>query len=176
VNIKEEVERTRQEINALVGTYEDFGFTPISGPVVWSFLWSTGVWTGLWKDDQGNRGWGGFTIARDDSGVPVNRANLPIAVGCQETDKDGKEILKDGKRVDCTPSWRTLSAGEWWASRKHDVVTLIGWTIMVLLLSVGAPFWQDMLESLFGIKNLLRQKSGTQNIETKSGAGQPKQS
>jgi hypothetical protein len=176
VNIKEEVERTRQEIKALVGSYEDFGFTPISGPQVWSFLWSTGIWTGLWHDDQGKPGWGGFTLARDENGVPVNRANVPIPEGCQEKDKDDKPILKDGKPVDCTPSWRRLSAGEWWASRKHDVVTLIGWTIMVLLLSVGAPFWQDMLESLFGIKNLLRQKSGTQNIETKSGAGQPKQS
>ncbi|MDX2031755.1 MAG: hypothetical protein SF339_13865 [Blastocatellia bacterium] len=37
--------------------------------------------------------------------------------------------------------------------------TLVGWTIMTLLLSVGAPFWQDTLESLFGLKNLLR-KSG----------------
>jgi hypothetical protein len=46
---------------------------------------------------------------------------------------------------------------------------------MVMLLSAGAPFWQDALESLFGIKNLLRQKSGTQNIETQSGAGQPKE-
>jgi len=46
---------------------------------------------------------------------------------------------------------------------------------MVMLLSAGAPFWQDALESLFGIKNLLRQKSGTQNIETQSGQGQPRE-
>jgi hypothetical protein len=64
---------------------------------------------------------------------------------------------------------------QWWGSRKNNVVTLIGWAIMVMLLSAGAPFWQDALESLFGIKNLLRQKSGTQNIETKSGTGQPKE-
>src|SRR5215216_1719984 len=64
---------------------------------------------------------------------------------------------------------------QWWGSRKNNVVTLIGWAIMVMLLSVGAPFWQDALESLFGIKNLLRQKSGTQNIETQSGTGQPKE-
>jgi len=44
-----------------------------------------------------------------------------------------------------------------------------------MLLSAGAPFWQDALESLFGIKNLLRQKTDTQNIEQQSGAGQPKQ-
>ena len=27
-----------------------------------------------------------------------------------------------------------------------------------MLLSVGAPFWQDTLESLFGLKNFLRKK------------------
>jgi len=55
------------------------------------------------------------------------------------------------------------------------VTTLVGWAIMVMLLSVGAPFWQDALESLFGIKNLLRQKSATQNVETQSGTGQPRE-
>ena len=71
--------------------------------------------------------------------------------------------------------WRNQDFQQWWQSRKSDVTTLVGWAIMVLLLSAGAPFWQDALESLFGIKNLLRQKSGTQNIETQSGAGQPKE-
>ena len=51
--------------------------------------------------------------------------------------------------------------------------TLIGWLIMVMLLSAGAPFWQDTLESLFGLKNLLRQKSDTKNVEEGKG-GQPK--
>lgn len=45
---------------------------------------------------------------------------------------------------------------------------------MTLLLSVGAPFWEDALESLFGLKSLLRTGSETKNIERKSGAGQPK--
>lgn len=36
--------------------------------------------------------------------------------------------------------------------------TLGGWLVMTLLLSVGAPFWQDALESLFGLKNLLRKQ------------------
>lgn len=36
--------------------------------------------------------------------------------------------------------------------------TIIGWIIMTMLLSVGAPFWQDTLESLFGLKNLLRKQ------------------
>lgn len=54
------------------------------------------------------------------------------------------------------------------------VKILFGWIIMIMLLSVGAPFWQDALESLFGIKNLLRQKSETQNVERQSGSGQPR--
>ena len=44
---------------------------------------------------------------------------------------------------------------------------------MALLLSVGAPFWQDTLESLFGLKNLLRKRSDTRNVEEEKG-GQPK--
>jgi hypothetical protein len=51
--------------------------------------------------------------------------------------------------------------------------TILGWIIMIMLLSAGAPFWQDTLESLFGLKNLLRQKSDTKNIEDEKG-GQPK--
>jgi hypothetical protein len=42
-----------------------------------------------------------------------------------------------------------------------------------MLLSVGAPFWQDALESLFGIKNLLSKRSDTKNIEDKGGQPKP---
>ena len=51
----------------------------------------------------------------------------------------------------------------------HGVKVVGGLAIMVMLLSVGAPFWQDALESLFGIKNLLRKKSDTQNVEDQGG-------
>ena len=51
----------------------------------------------------------------------------------------------------------------------HGFWVLAGWTIMALLLSVGAPFWQDTLESLFGIKNLIRQRSDTKNVEDDKG-------
>jgi hypothetical protein len=54
----------------------------------------------------------------------------------------------------------------------HGSKVLMGWTIMALLLSVGAPFWQDTLESLFGLKNLIRQRSGTKNVEEESGGQQ----
>jgi hypothetical protein len=62
----------------------------------------------------------------------------------------------------------------WREYRKHDFVVLVGWIITTLLLSVGAPFWQDTLESLFGVKNLLRKSTGTRNVEEEKGAGQPK--
>ncbi|HEY0143768.1 MAG TPA: hypothetical protein VGF48_22970 [Thermoanaerobaculia bacterium] len=52
--------------------------------------------------------------------------------------------------------------------------TPIGWLIMAFLLSLGAPFWQDTLESLFALKNLLRQKGQIKNVEQGSGQGQPK--
>lgn len=59
--------------------------------------------------------------------------------------------------------------------KARDVTgTFAGWLIMVMLLSAGAPFWQDTLESLFGLKNLLRQKSDTKNVEgNQGGQAQP---
>ncbi|HJU55958.1 MAG TPA: hypothetical protein VJ715_15340 [Pyrinomonadaceae bacterium] len=72
-------------------------------------------------------------------------------------------------------TWSFNNPGSnWWGHRLSDLKTLLGWALTVLLLSVGAPFWQDTLESLFGVKNLLRQKSNTRNVETRSGEGQPR--
>ncbi len=67
---------------------------------------------------------------------------------------------------------KTLSpwtSGDWWEYRAHDLKVLLGWIIMALLLSVGAPFWQDALESLFGVKNLLRKRSDTKNVDDQGG-------
>lgn len=67
--------------------------------------------------------------------------------------------------------WQWLvRSGDWenvdiWSWLSHGISVLVGLTIMTLLLSVGAPFWQDVLESLFGVKNLLRKKSDTRNVE-----------
>ena len=144
-NAVAELKKDLQDIDSLVGTYESFGFKPLSAEQMEGFIWSTGVWTRPWPDDNGNHSWAGF--------------------------KQIKE-LKDGNEVS---SWQAQSGAEWWESRKDNISTVVGWAIMVMLLSVGAPFWQDALESLFGIKNLLRQKSATQNIETQSGAGQPRE-
>jgi hypothetical protein len=168
-SIKEQVEESRQEIKALVDTYEGFGFSPVTAQQFQAFLWSTGGWTAVFEDSNKKRGWLGFRPAKNDKGVIVNADNEAIPPDCQEKDKNGNVIMK------CSPKWLSQDGAEWLQSRKSDVVTLFGWTVMVLLLSVGAPFWQDTLESLFGIKNLLRQKSGTQNIEAKSGTGQPKE-
>jgi hypothetical protein len=140
-----ELKKDFQAIDSFVGTYEGFGFKPLSTEELQAFVWSTGIWTRPWPDDYGNHGWGGFKLTKEL--------------------RDGNEISR----------WQVQSGRDWWESRKDNVVTIVGWAIMVMLLSVGAPFWQDALESLFGIKNLLRQKSGTQNIESKSGTGQPKE-
>ena len=140
VDVKADLQRSREEIETLSSTYQGFGFTPISTLQVRQFLWSLGGWTVVASDSSGQRSpWGMMLVASQPESV-----------------------------------WRAQTPREWWDSRKNNVVTLVGWAIMVMLLSVGAPFWQDTLESLFGIKNLLRQRSGTENIETESGAGQPK--
>jgi hypothetical protein len=61
----------------------------------------------------------------------------------------------------------------WQSPPKGFFHSLIGWMIMTLLLSVGAPFWQDTLESLFGLKNVLRKQSDTKNVENKGGQPKP---
>jgi hypothetical protein len=205
VNIKKEAEETKQNIDLYVNMYEDFGFSPLSVEQFRSWVWSTGGWTWFWAnkaqikagttDSLNSTGVWGLTITRNEKGVPLTAPvtitkderghplPVPITVrktistDCQEIDNEGYSLTYDGYTpVSCRSDWRPVTHLEWWESRKHDASVLFGWAIMVLLLSVGAPFWQDALESLFGVKNLLRQKSGTQNIEKESGAGQPKQS
>ena len=69
-----------------------------------------------------------------------------------------------------TGPWAAPGAGSrFWYLMK----LLAGWAITVMLLSVGAPFWQDTLESLFGIKNLLRQRTDTKNVEDVGGQPKP---
>lgn len=177
-DLRKEAEETKQNIDLYVNMYEEFGFSPLSGEQFHSWVWSTGGWTWLFGKNGRGSFWG-FTIARNEKGVPltapISGVRRTISKDCHEIDNDGKPVTYDGRTpVSCSPDWRPVTRGEWYDSRKHDASVLFGWSIMVLLLSVGAPFWQDALESLFGIKNLLRQKSSTQNVETQSGAGQPK--
>jgi hypothetical protein len=51
---------------------------------------------------------------------------------------------------------------------------LLGCLATGLLLSVGAPFWEDVLESLFGVKNLLRKGGNIRPAESGAGQGLPK--
>src|SRR5215831_7358867 len=67
-------------------------------------------------------------------------------------------------------AWQGVPASDRFA---HGLKVMLGWGIMVLLLSVGAPFWEDTLESLFGVKNLLRKKSDTANVEDRGGQQKP---
>ena len=69
--------------------------------------------------------------------------------------------------------FRTGPFDHWIDRRADDLRRLFGWLVMVLLLSLGAPFWHDALESLFGVKNLLRRRNEQQNIEQARGAGNP---
>ena len=95
----------------------------------------------------------------------------------QVIDKGAKDYTSLGFEG---PQWIT-KVPDWWKGhpsgrdRSYKVIrTIVGWFVMTLMLSAGAPFWEDTLESLFGIKNLVRGKSGTKNVEEKSGEGQPK--
>jgi hypothetical protein len=106
--------------------------------------------------------------------------------------QDVESSLSQSEMFGFKPFW--LAFGPWWErNRIHQenltwggwcghwvgvgwnlLGRLIGWAAMALLLSVGAPFWEDTLESLFGVKNLLRRGSDTQNVEDASGGGQPR--
>lgn len=67
-------------------------------------------------------------------------------------------------------SFNPLDEG-WFPARLGDLKHLVGWLIMTMLLSVGAPFWKDALESLFGVKNLLRGKAASTAADTGGGSG-----
>lgn len=125
-------------VGNLVSSYEEFGFAPLTLDQI--STWRASV--------------GGQTQLRDAKGRILNKDNAVIEKNCVDHDKDGKP-------VDCQPAWRKMTTAEWWASRRADFLTLIGWALMILLLSVGAPFWEDTLGSLFGIKNLLQKKGKT---------------
>ncbi|HEX2123721.1 MAG TPA: hypothetical protein VHL59_18985, partial [Thermoanaerobaculia bacterium] len=66
-----------------------------------------------------------------------------------------------------------LDPVDWFTSTNiwQKIDSIVGWIIMAFLLSLGAPFWHDALESLFGLKNLLRNKTETRNVEQRSGEG-----
>ncbi len=156
--IKEELEAERRAVAGYIEDYKSLGLSPLT--LEQTSHWFYSVW--------------GKTLIRNADGLPVNRSNQPISDNCVQVDMDGKPILdRDGQPRDCKRVLRPMTWQEWRASRRQDASGLLGWGVMALLLSVGAPFWQDALESLFGIKNLLRKKSNTKNVEEEKG-GQPR--
>ena len=98
-----------------------------------------------------------------------------VVEGIKEESKNFSELVGAYKSFGIEPlTWQQFRNGVTFNAPAGDIFdTVIGWAIMVMLLSAGAPFWQDTLESLFGLKNLLRQKSDTKNVEGQKG-GQPK--
>jgi hypothetical protein len=119
---------------------------------------------------------------------PTTTPTDPAAAATKSREELAKEItalrglVKQSEDLGLKPLTPTQVRDFWngtggWENRNRftgGIKVLLGWTIMALLLSVGAPFWQDTLESLFGLKGLLRKKSQTQNVEQRPGAGQPK--
>jgi hypothetical protein len=61
----------------------------------------------------------------------------------------------------------------WWhrTTLFEKIRSIAGWLLMAFLLSLGAPFWHDTLQSVFGLKNYLRGRTGTQTVEQAPGAG-----
>jgi cytoskeletal protein RodZ len=146
----EDLKKDVEAIRGYAGTYQEFGFSPFTWQQIKFWFRSFFTFQSPVKDKEGRL---------------LNRAGQPILKDCVP---DGEEA------TNCDPVYRGMSFWGWMADRRSDLVNLLGWAIMVLLLSVGAPFWQDTLESLFGLKNLLRKRSDTRVVEQKSGEGQPR--
>jgi hypothetical protein len=104
----------------------------------------------------------------------------------QATLNDLKKAYADGTATYTSFGFDRLSVSQiswWWhgwfaketdipAKIRRNIVGLVGWLVTTMLVSVGAPFWQDTLESLFGIKNLLRKKgSKKESSESEAMAG-----
>jgi hypothetical protein len=92
-------------------------------------------------------------LVQDEQKELKENADTYTALGLKPITWDElKDIMKDPR------------SSNFWQS-------IIGWLIMAFLLSLGAPFWHDALESLFGVKNLLQQRGESKNIEQGAGQG-----
>jgi hypothetical protein len=101
--------------------------------------------------------------AREDNNQPLlheltSRLNDELDEATASYPALGLELL------DIEAFWNRTTALE-----KLKIV--MGWLLMSFLLSLGAPFWHDILQSLFGLKNFLRGKTETRNVEQQPGAG-----
>lgn len=127
--------------------------------------------------DQSRAATGGTTTTPPANATPTQTppANGTTTADINNQVQETAGLVDTYKSFGITPLTRqqfsNFFAGKY---KYHDVSgTFFGWFIMIMLLSAGAPFWQDTLESLFGLKNLLRQKSDTKNVEGEKG-GNPK--
>jgi hypothetical protein len=50
---------------------------------------------------------------------------------------------------------------------------VLGWLLTTILIGVGAPFWQDVLQSLFGLKNILRKPAAPEPASIGQNSSQP---
>lgn len=117
--------------------------------------------------------------------TPSDQSDKQAADDLKENAKEIQDYVNDYKGLGFTPLRPQQvcdflqGQGVWqdkpffWTRVAHGAKVLLGWLIMTLLLSVGAPFWQDALESLFGLKGLIRKKGDTKNVE-EGGGGQEK--
>jgi hypothetical protein len=164
----DDLKKDVDEIKKFASTYEDFGFSPLS----WQQLeiWENSFFSKQtpWRDKDGNLVSVSNQISLLGNNIVLKSVNPKVEVIPQDCKPTPENAVR------CDVKYRPMTWAEWWDERRNDIRNLLGWALMVLLLSVGAPFWQDTLESLFGVKNLLRKKSDTKNVETESGAGQPR--
>lgn len=132
----------------------------------------------------------GASPATDATPAPTGanqaaQSNEQIKEEIRKNAAETQQYINEYKGLGFTPlRWRQVSdfvsSTGYWSDKsftdkfKHGMKVLLGWTIMALLLSVGAPFWQDALESLFGLKGLIRKKSATENVAQGAGEGQTK--
>jgi hypothetical protein len=164
----EDLKKNINEIKQFASTYEDFGFSPLG----WQQLdiWAHSFFSKEtpWRDKQGNL----VSVSNQLNILGHSLFLKGVTPKSEVIPQDCKPTPENAAR--CEVKYRPMTWAEWREERRNDIKNIFGWILMVLLLSVGAPFWQDTLESLFGVKNLLRKKSDTKNVETESGAGQPR--
>lgn len=89
------------------------------------------------------------------SGQTPSDSAAPTAEDLKKEVQDIRDLYSQYQNFGLTP----LSLGTCFADWRTTWNTLFGWAVMALLLSMGAPFWEDTLESIFGLKKVLRKKA-----------------
>jgi hypothetical protein len=97
-----------------------------------------------------------ITAHKDSSGISASRteAQIPATIRA-EVDSIRQILSAEGFQLLGWKDWgtrlsRTDSPGSFW------VDCILGWLAMTLLVSLGAPFWYDLLKTVMGLKDNLR--------------------